>query len=125
MPLSRRMPGPAGISSSEMRAGTGKIIVVRILGVDAALDGVAAQRDVLLRERQRLAGGDADLQVHQVESGDQFGDRMLDLQARIHLEEIEIALLIHQELDRAGVGVAGGLRDPDGDLAHLAAAFRA
>ena len=31
---------------------------------------------------------------------------MLDLQPRVHLEEIEPAVLVEQELDRAGVGVA-------------------
>ena len=73
---------------------------------------------------QLLTGGNADLQVHQVESGDQFGDRMFHLQARVHLEEVEVALLVNQELDGAGVGVVGGLRDPDGDFAHLPPHFR-
>ena len=31
---------------------------------------------------------------------------MLDLQPRVHLEEVEPAVLVEQELDRAGVGVA-------------------
>src|SRR5205823_13337737 len=36
---------------------------------------------------------------------------MLDLQPRVHLEEIERAVLIEEELDRARAGVAGRLRD--------------
>ena len=81
----------------------------RILGVDAALDGVAALREVCLRPRQRLAGGDEQLRAHQIDAGDRFGDRMLDLQPRVHLEEVErarVALAFEQELDRAGVDVA-------------------
>ena len=48
----------------------------------------------LLRQRQRLAGGDAQLPLDQVEPGDHFGHRMLDLQPRVHLHEVErIAVL--------------------------------
>ena len=36
-----------------------------------------------------LAGGDADHLLDQVDAGDQLGDRMLDLQARVHLQEEE------------------------------------
>jgi hypothetical protein len=40
-------------------------------------------------QRQRLAGGDAQLPLDQVEPGDHLGDRVLDLQARVHLHEVE------------------------------------
>ena len=40
-------------------------------------------------QRQRLAGGDAQLPFDQVEAGDHLGHRMLDLQAGVHLHEIE------------------------------------
>ena len=49
---------------------------------------------------------------------------MLDLQARVHLQKIEIVTegaalrRNHQELQGAGVGVAGGARNPDRRLAH-------
>jgi hypothetical protein len=56
----------------------------RILGIDAAFDRVAAQFDVLLPERQLFAIRYLDLQLHQVEAGDHFGHRMLDLQPRVH-----------------------------------------
>ena len=35
--------------------------------------------------------GDEQLRAHQVEAGDLLGDRMLDLQPRVHLEEVEAA----------------------------------
>ena len=103
------MPGPEGSKQQRDLAGTGKIIVVGIFGVYAALDGMAANHDVILREGQLLSSRDANLQVHQIEPGDQFRHRMLNLQPRVHLEEIEILLLVDQKLDRAGIGISGGL----------------
>ena len=38
-----------------------------VLGVDPGLDRVAVQRDVVLGERQRLAGRDPELELHEVE----------------------------------------------------------
>ena len=51
---------------------------------------MAARLQVLLRERQRLARRDADLPRDEVDAGDHLGDRVLDLQARVHLEEVEV-----------------------------------
>ena len=79
------------------------------------------KRDVLLRDRQAAAGGDADLLVHEVDAGDRLGDRMLDLQAGVHLDEVELAVLV-EELDGAGAGIA---ELGDGVGADLADAARA
>ena len=46
------------------------------------------------------AGGDADLLEHEIDVGDHLGHRMLDLDAGVHLDEIELAVLV-EELDRA------------------------
>ena len=43
-----------------------------------------------LRDRQRLARGDADHQLDQVEAGRRLGDRVLHLDARVHLHEVEV-----------------------------------
>src|SRR4029450_4465177 len=72
----------------------------RVLGVDAAFDGVPVKLHVALGELELAAGGDADLLEHEVDVGDHLGDGMLDLDAGIHLDEIELAVLV-QELDRA------------------------
>ena len=62
---------------------------------------------VVLGERQQLAGGDAQLQLDEVEAGDGLGDRVLDLQAGVHLQEVELAGgVVEQELDGAGPRVA-------------------
>ena len=88
----------------------------RVLGVDAALDGVALEHDLVLGEAERRAGGDADLLAHQVDAGDRLGDRMLDLQAGVHLDEEELAVLV-QELDGADAEVAELAHGVDHDLA--------
>ena len=66
--------------------------------------------DVVLAERQRLAGGDPDLLLDQVDAGDHLGDRVLDLDPRVDLDEVEVVVGVDQELAGAGVDVAGGLR---------------
>ena len=69
------------------------------------------------RERQRLARRDPDLLGDEVDARDHLGDRVLDLQAGVHLEEEELAVL-EEELDGAGVVVAARLGDLDRGLAH-------
>ena len=98
MPPGRWKPGDA---AGRRHEGLG------ILRVDAALDGVAAQFDRAGQDLgQRLALRDADLALDDVDAGDELGHRMLHLHARVHFDEVELAGLVHQELDRAGVGVA-------------------
>ena len=101
----------------------GDEVVGRIFGGDAALQGVAVERDLLLRRQihlrpvQAQSLGDLDLGAHQVDAGDHFGDRVLHLDARVHLDEEPLAGFdIDQELDGAGVVVAGGARQLDGGL---------
>ncbi len=84
---------------------------------------MAADHHVALGEGQRLAGGDAQLQTDDVDAGHQFGDGVLDLHAGVHLDEVELAVLV-QELERAGAAVAdrgAGLADL---LAHGLALLR-
>ena len=50
--------------------------------------------------------GDPDLRLHDVDAGDRFGNRMLHLNAGVHFDEVQLAVLIHQELDGSRVGVA-------------------
>ena len=89
-----------------------------VLGVQAALDGVAALRQLRLGERQRLAGGDAQLLVHQVDAADLLGDGVLHLQPGVHFEEVERAVRGQQELDRAGAGVIHRVGEAQGGVRH-------
>src|SRR5262249_4300693 len=89
----------------------------RVLGVDAALDGHAALGNVLLLEAQRLAGRDADLLADQVNARYQLRDGVLYLDARIHLDEVEAVVGVHEELARTGILVARRPCQADGGLA--------
>src|SRR5206468_9894409 len=87
----------------------------RVLRVDPDLDRVAGARRPS-GQRQRLARGDPDLLPDEVERRDQLGHGMLDLEARIQLDERERAVRRDQELEGARVAVAevqaGALRGP-------------
>ena len=85
---------------------------------------MAAHGNAILRQRQLLAGSDAELPLDEVETGDFFGDRMLDLQARIHLDEMPWRVGLEpaafdQELDRACALVADSFCERDGGGGHL------
>ena len=107
-------------------AGRGQKTALGIFGVKPRLDRVAQERHFFLCERQLFAGRDAELPLHKIEPGDGFGDRMLDLQPRVHLHEPEAALFqptgaVGDEFDGAGAFVTGGLGGGDGGFAHARA----
>ena len=81
---------------------------------------MAVVEDIVLAEIDRLARGDTQLPLDEVESRDPFGDRVLNLEPSVHLQEEELAVLV-EEFDGAGVDVATRLRDPHGRLTHRAA----
>ena len=100
------------------------------LHVDAGLDRVAAggrgrgvgQADV----GQRLAPGDAQLRLHQVDAGDGLRHGVLDLQAGVGLDEEEGRVLTHprgvdQELEGAEVVVGHVRREADGRVGDAVA----
>ena len=66
-----------------------------------------------------LAFGDPDLRLDDVEPGDDLGHRMLDLDARIDLDEVEFAGVgVDQEFDRAGADIFGRAADLQRRLAE-------
>ena len=94
-----------------MRPGDGREAAAGVLGVEADLDGVAARRRRVALER--AAGGDVELQPHEVGAGDHLGHGVLDLEARVDLHEGEVAAVgLVEELDGAGALVAGLEREP-------------
>ena len=111
-PVSTRMPGPDGQRQRLDGAWRRGERPLRVLGVEPGLDGVALRRRRLALEPP--AGGDVELQLDEVESRRQFGDRVLDLEAGVDLEEGERLLGgLVEELDRPGV-VIPGRRPPGG-----------
>ncbi len=70
---------------------------------------MAARRHELLLERQHLTGGDAELELDEVDAGDRLGHRVFDLETGVDLEEVDrfdTAGLVDEELDRARTLVA-------------------
>ena len=93
----------------------------RVLGIDPRLDRPARELHVGLLELELLARRHPDHLFDQIDAGDQFGDGMLDLQPRVHFEEVEAPVLAGDELDGPGRVVADRLGERDRLLAHFLA----
>ncbi len=91
----------------------------RVLGVQARLDRVAPGRRGLALEA--AAGRDVQLELDQVQAGGGLGHRVLDRQAGVDLDEAQaLRGRLVEELDRAGVVVAGAQHQPARSLEDLA-----
>ncbi len=71
-----------------------------------------------------FACSDAQLRLDQVDAGDGFGDWVLNLDARIHLNEVELAVGVHEELNRTCVLVADFCEAAAERIANLLAHLR-
>ena len=88
------------------QAGAGAAAVIRVLGVDAGLDRMTAG-DRVRRQQGRNAGraqpGQPQHLLHQVEAKYLFRNRVLHLQAGVHLQERRFLLhRVVDELDSSG-----------------------
>ena len=110
--------GAPGRAQAEDASGARQEALVGVFGVDPALDGMAPLREVFLAEGQGLSLGDADLELHEVLARDHLRDRVLDLEPRVHLEEVGGAVRVHQELEGPRVDVAGAAHEGHGEVAH-------
>ena len=101
-------------------AGRGGEALLGVLGGEPGLDRVPARRRRLRRDlRQLAAARDVQLQLDDVDAGGRLGDAVLHLQPGVDLEEREQALArLVEELDRARVDVARGLRQRGGRAAQ-------
>jgi len=104
--------------------GGGQEIIRRVFGIQAHFNRMAIERHLILGDRQRFAARHTNLPRHQIESGDRFGDRVLDLQTRVHLHEEEFAARIQQELHGPRADVTNRLRRTHRRFAHGAAQLR-
>ena len=109
-------------------AGVRHEVVLRVLRRDATLDGHAVAGDVFLAldadlwVGERMALGDEDLRLDDVDVRDGLGDRVLDLDARVDFDEVEVFLiLVREELDGAGIDVVDVLHDLQGRCADVLA----
>ena len=102
--------GSRGQLEPDDAAGGRSEVAVGVLGVEPGLDrvpGLARLGGVQVGET--TAARDEDLRLHQVDIGGRLGDRVLDLQARVDLQEGErpVAGAV-EELHGAGADVAHG-----------------
>ena len=94
-----------------------------ILGIKPGLDGVAVDPQVALGEGQGFACRHTQLQFHEIKAGDRLGNRVFDLQARVHLHEPEPVLAqragaVGDEFHRARAPVADAAGGLDRRLGH-------
>ena len=93
-----------------------------ILGVEPHLDGMASGLVAVCCKR--LSFGDPDLLLDEIEAGHSLGDRVLDLDAPVQLEEEE-AVSVDDELDRAGAAIPDRPSERHRGLVQLRAELRA
>ncbi len=90
---------------------------------------MAGDAQFVLPQRQRLAGGHAQLPLHQIQPGDGLGDRVLHLQPGVHFHEVEaqvaVVHLFGDELHRAGAHITHRLGGRHRGGTHLGAALGA
>src|SRR5690606_16732882 len=95
-------------------ARVGAEAVEGILGVDAALDAVAHR--FVVETADGYTRGDLDLLTDQVVIDHLLGDGVFHLDPRVHLHEVEVPVLVHQELHGAHAFVVHGGGSLDGGL---------
>src|SRR2546430_15976739 len=93
-------------------------VVKWVFGIDAALDGVAFEVKLLLTEPKRFAHGDHDLLLDQIDTGYFLSNGMFDLNALVHLQKVIIPVIVHDELDGAGIRVMCRFGDAHRCFAH-------
>ena len=74
-------------------------MLIRVFGIDPALNGMAGDLDILLGHRQRLPRRDPDLLLNKVQIRHCLGHRMLHLDPGIHFHEIKFFIFIQKELN--------------------------
>ena len=105
-------------------AGRGREVAVGVLGVEAGLDRVPELGRLLPLEAAALRH--VDLGLDEVDAGGGLGDRVLDLQAGVDLEEGEGPLAgVVEELDGPRADVPHGQGEPLGRVLDLLGLLRA
>ena len=79
-----------------------------IFSIDPALNRPPTAPNVLLRERELLACRDPNHLLDQIQSGNAFGHRMLDLQPGVHFQKIEVLVLTDHKLNGARALILDG-----------------
>ena len=83
----------------------GHKVIFRVLRIDTAFQGMPPASHIFLLIRQTISCGHQNHIANQVHARCLLRHQMLHLKAGIHLEEIEVLVLIHHELQRPGTVV--------------------
>mmetsp|Transcript_29920 Transcript_29920/g.61308 ORF Transcript_29920/g.61308 Transcript_29920/m.61308 type:complete len:559 (-) Transcript_29920:306-1982(-) len=112
-----------GLAVIEQRASGGQEATERILGVHASFEGPTLDVlcDTLGGEvgRQGLLACDLEHVLDEIDTRHVLGHRVLHLEARVHLEEVEVAVLVGEELNGTGGAIVHGSRQHGCLPAHL------
>ena len=84
----------------------------------SAFHRVTARYQVVLVEPEGLTRRDTQLTRHEIDPEHLFGDRVLNLQPGVDLEEIKPTIGVDQHLDRARIDVPGGSAETHRRLTH-------
>src|ERR687897_987553 len=76
--------------------GLGQEVAAGVLGVDPELDRVPVGREGVLRDLQTLARGHLQLLGDDVDAGDHLRHGMLDLEAGVHLDKVELSARVDE-----------------------------
>ncbi len=115
--------GPGGQHQPRDAARGGREVAVGVLGVEPRLDGVTGLGGLGAFELPAVRH--VQLQPDQVGAGGDLGDRVLDLQPGVDLEEGEqLVAGVVEELDGAGAAVADGDGEPLGRRLELGGLLR-
>ena len=108
-------PGPGRECDRGNAARRWSEIPIRILGIDPHFDRSTAHCHVGLRESERTALRDENHLAHEIDSRDELRDRMLDLDARVHLDKEELAgVVIIEIFERSRAAIPGSFGQADG-----------
>ena len=66
----------------------------RIFSINPAFKRVTFKVDVALAQRKFFARSDTNLLLHQIDSGNEFGHGVLDLNPGIHLNKIKLIVFV-------------------------------
>ena len=99
-------------------------ILVGIFGIDAELDHMAIEIDILLLENELLTHRNADLLSDQIDACQLFGHGVLHLDARVDFHEVEVVLFIEKKLHGPGRMVFCLFHNFDSCLSDLFAQLR-
>eukprot|EP00760_Papus_ankaliazontas_P031590 PhM_4_TR5351/c0_g1_i1/m.88449 len=110
-----------GLNIGRETADRGEVVVEGVLSVHTALRGPAVDLDVLLLDGEGQTRGGAEHFLDKVDAGDGLCDGVLNLETRVHLEEVEVVVAIDHHLHGTGSDVVHSAGHAGGLLTHLLA----